>query len=207
MSGGQNKLVIGLAGGIGAGKSTVAGMFAELGARVIDSDRLNHEELCAPEVIDTLVQWYGERVRDPQGRIRPSALAEIVFNDPQQRARVEGLLHPRIEERRRQLIERWGCDPQVRAIVLDSPLLYEAGLDKLCDVVVFVDAPSDDREKRVAQSRGWPADELARREKSQKPLDSKRALADHILVSCCGLDDLRIKVEELLSELLVHTSE
>jgi dephospho-CoA kinase len=203
---GQRKIVIGLAGGIGAGKSTVARILADLGARVIESDCLNREELNTPEVIETLVAWFGESIRSPDGGIMPQAVADIIFRDPGQRARLEGLLHPRIERRRNQLIDRARRDPDTRAIVLDSPLLFEAGLDRICDVVIFVDAPADQCRRRVAETRGWTQDELTRREKSQRPLDIKKTQADHIVINDSGLGDLRIKVEKLLSELLAHAS-
>lgn len=203
MTGRQRQVVIvGLAGGVGSGKSTVARLLAEHGARVIDSDRLNGEELGTADVVDTLVGWYGPAIRGLDGSLRREALAEIIFRDPQQRARVEGLLHPRIARRRGELIEQYRRDPNVRMIVLDSPLLYETGLNRLCDVIVFVDAPLEQRQQCVAESRGWSAGELARRENLQKPLDSKRSGADHIVVNHSGLDDLRSRVEKLLSDLL-----
>ena len=202
----RGKLVIGLAGGIGCGKSTVARILADNGAGVIDSDRLNHKELEQAEVIKTLVRWFGPDVCDPDGNLRRDALAEIVFNDPRQRERVEGLLHPRIARRRRELIEAFEADPKIRAIVLDSPLLYEAGLDRLCDVVVYVEAAKAQRAARVAADRGWSPESWSQREKSQEPLDSKRAKADHIVVNNSGLDDLRSKVERLLTELLAQAT-
>ncbi|KKM15009.1 hypothetical protein LCGC14_1700400, partial [marine sediment metagenome] len=78
--------------------------------------------------------------------------------------------------RRRELISRFSVDPGVRAIVIDSPLLYETGLDAVCDLVVFVDAPLEQRRRRVAAARGWSSGELARRESLQKPAASVAAL-------------------------------
>ena len=196
-------MVIGLAGGIGAGKSTVARILGEHGAAVIVSDRLNHQELDSPEVIQTLVEWFGPGLLGADGEILRPALAEIVFSDPQHRARVEGLLHPRIDRRRRELIASYGRDPQIRLIVIDSPLLFETGLNESCDAVVFVEASIDDRRRRLAAERGWSAGDLRGREKLQKPLDSKRFDADHIVVNNSGLDDLRAEVERLLSKLRV----
>jgi len=202
----HGKLIIGLAGGIGSGKSTVARILGECGAAVIDSDRINAEQLESPEVIDTLVAWYGPTVRDSDGRIIRSELARIVFSDQEQRRRLEELLHPRIDRRRRELIEEYARDPAVRAVVMDSPLLFEAGLDRSCDTVIFVDAPLDRRRRRVGSSRGWAEDELDHREKLQKPLDIKRSRADHIVVNNSGLNDLRTEVEELFSRLLSEAS-
>ena len=200
------KLVIGLAGGIGAGKSTVARFLADNGVAVIDSDRLNGEQLEEPEVIAELVGWYGPDIREPGGGVCREALARIVFDDPGQRRRVERLLHPRIARRRQELIESFQADPGIRAVALDSPLLFEAGLDRVCDLVIFVEAPAAQRADRLAATRGWSAEEVARREKSQEPLDSKGARADYIVENKSGLDDLRSKVEKLLSELLVQAS-
>ena len=201
------KLVIGLTGGIGAGKSTVARLLEDGGVRVIDSDHLNHEELKDPAVIAKLVEWFGGSICAADGSIDRAELAEVVFGDPEARARVEGLLHPRIDRRRRVLLAQHNRDASVQAIAIDSPLLYEAGLDAICDLTVFVDAPADQRRRRVASERGWSTEELARREKSQKPLDSKRAVADHIVVNNSGRDELRRRVEKLLSELLNEASE
>lgn len=205
--GSPGKLVIGLTGGIGSGKSTVAGMLAEHGVAVIDSDRLNAEQLAQPDVVETLVSWFGENVRDPGGGIRRKAIARIVFDDADRRARLEGLLHPRIAARRSELLAKYRADPAVRAVAIDSPLLYEVGLDRLCDVVLFVDAPQSQRLQRVASARGWSADELARRENSQEAVDSKRAKADHIVTNNSGLDELRSKVEAILSDLLARVSD
>jgi dephospho-CoA kinase len=198
----SRKLVIGLAGGIGSGKSTVATLMAEHGVAVIDSDRLNNEQLCEAEVVSELVRLCGEGIRDSGGNISRDKLARLIFDDPHRRRQVEEVLHPRIARRRAELIERYQADRTVRAIALDSPLLYEVGLDQACDVVVFVDAPAAEREARVAAGRGWPAEELARRERSQEPLDIKGARADYTLVNNSGMDDLRSKVERLLLELL-----
>ncbi len=196
------KLVVGLAGGIGSGKSTVARILADNGLAVIDSDRLNTEQLAEPQVVTELVELCGEDIRDPDGKVSREKLARLVFADPQRRRQVEGILHPRIGRRREELIAAHEADPRIRAIALDSPLLYEVGLDRTCDVVVFVGAPAEQRARRLEEGRGWPAAELARRESSQEPLDSKEARADYSVVNNSGLDDLRSKVERLLSELL-----
>lgn len=200
------KLVIGLAGGIGAGKSTVARFLADNGVGVVDSDRLNGEQLEEPEVVAELARWYGPDIRKPGGGVCREVLARIVFDDPAQRRRVEGLLHPRIARRRQELIENFQADPRIRAVALDSPLLFETGLDRGCDLVIFVDAPAAQRARRLAATRGWSAEEVCRREKSQEPLDNKGARADYIVENKSGLDDLRSKVEKLLSELLAQAS-
>ena len=165
----RTKPIIGLAGGIGAGKSTVAKLLGEHQLAVIDSDQLNHQQLSDPEIVATLVDWFGPQMVDAVGQVRRDRMAKIVFDDPKQKARVEELLHPRVQVQREQLLRQHLADPTIRAVVLDSPLLFEVGLDRQCDCVVFVDAPDDQRLARVATERGWTAPQLRQREKLLKP--------------------------------------
>ncbi len=195
-------LVIGLAGGIASGKSLVADMLGELGAKVIDSDKLVHRELADPVVTETYRSWWGPRVSTPEGCIDRAAVANIIFDDPGQRERMEKFLYPRLECRRRELMARYEADPSVTAVVLNAPLLYEAGLDSSCDVVLFVDAPRADRLDRAEKTRGWSEQEFDRRENLQKPLDKKRDAADHILVNNSSPGALRSQVRVLLDQLI-----
>lgn len=195
------KPIIGLVGGIGAGKSSVARVLESLGAAVIDSDRLAHEELADPEVLATLQGWWGDKVCRSEGADR-KALASIVFNDPHELDRLEKLLYPRLHRRRERLVAGYNADPAVRAIVLDAPKLYEAGLGDYCDAVIFVEADWSDRVHRVAASRGWTEEELRRRENLQNTLDTKRANADHVVINHSSLDQLRIDVERIFSSVL-----
>lgn len=196
------KPIIGLTGGIGSGKSTVASVLASLGAGVIDSDRLNHEQLADPEVVATLCSWWGEGVRSPEGRADRKALARIVFDDPAELTRLEGLVYPRIERRRQELIAAFIADPAVKAIVLDTPKLFEVGMNAECDAIVFVDVDREIRVRRVAESRGWTEDELNRRENLLNPLDKKKLVADHVVVNHLGIEELRTQVERLFSSVL-----
>ncbi|MFH1107853.1 MAG: dephospho-CoA kinase [Planctomycetota bacterium] len=198
----RSKPIIGLTGGIGAGKSSVARILQSLGAAVIDSDRIAHEELAAPEVIATLRAWWGDEVCPSSNGVDRKALATIVFNDPAELDRLEKLLYPRIHRRREQLVAGYQADPAVRAIVLDAPKLYEAGLGDYCDAVIFVEADWSVRVRRVAASRGWTEDELRRRENLQNLLDTKRANADHVVINHANLDQLRTEVERVFASVL-----
>jgi len=196
------KPIIGLTGGIGAGKSSVARILQSLGAAVIDSDRIAHEELSDLEVIATLRAWWGDEVCPSSDGVDRKALATIVFNDPAELDRLEKLLYPRIHRRREQLVAGYQADPAVRAIVLDAPKLYEAGLGDYCDAVIFVEADWSVRVRRVAASRGWTEDELRRRENLQNLLDTKRANADHVVINHANLDQLRTEVERVFASVL-----
>ena len=197
----RNKPIIGLVGGIGAGKSSVARVLQSLGAAVIDSDRLAHDELADPEVIATLRGWWGDEVC-PSDEVDRKALASIVFDDRHELDRLEKLLYPRIHRRRERLVDGFNADPAVRAVVLDAPKLYEAGLGDYCDAVIFVAADWPVRVGRVAALRGWTEEELRRRENLQNSLDTKRANADHVVINHSSMDQLRTDVERIFSSVL-----
>lgn len=179
----QRAAVIGVTGGIGSGKSTVARMLGRLGCLVIDSDAVVHELLRSPQMIEVIRKRWGSAVCTPEGAIDRSALGAKVFSDPGELKKLEDMLYPRIHEHRKQLMARHSGDPGIRAFILDAPKLFEAGVDKECDAVIFVEADEDVRRQRVAKARGWGEAELARREKMQFPLDKKKALADYVVVN------------------------
>lgn len=185
-------VVIGLVGGIGAGKSAVAGILANLGCLVIDSDKDAKAALDRPEVRDRLVRWWGSRVLDASGRVDRKVVAQIVFSDPTQRTRLEEVVHPLVKARRADLIERAAaeCRP---GVVIDAPLLFEAASDRECDIVMFVDAPLQLRQARVS-SRGWDVAELNRREQAQLPLDEKRRRSHVIVMNDSDLQVLEQRV-------------
>lgn len=196
------KLVIGLLGAPGSGKSTVARQFAQLGCGVIDADVLAKEALDEPAVRDRLVEWWGSRVLTPEGRVDRKAVAAIVFDRPEELARLESVVHPRVHEKRQALRQKYNADDAIVAIVEDVPLLLEKNLDRLCDVLVYVDAPREVRLRRVRESRGWTEGDLAAREKNQLPLDFKRKSAEHVVDN--GADELQTfaQVRRVLSRLL-----
>jgi dephospho-CoA kinase len=178
---------IGLAGGIGAGKSRVSRILAGLGCVVSDSDADARVVLTDPEVVATLRSWWGDEVVGVDGAIDRSRVAARVFADSEARARLQGLVHPRIHERR---AARFAAAPQgTRAFVIDAPLLFEAGLDAECDAVIFVDAPRDVRLARVAANRGWSDAELAGREAAQWPIEEKRSRATIVIDNTKDDDD------------------
>lgn len=188
--------VIGLVGGIGAGKSQVARAMEELGFVAIDSDKEAKAALDRPEVRERLVKWWGEGVLGPTGRVDRKRVAEIVFGDPAQRTRLEELVHPLVKVRRSELVARAMADGAA-GVVVDAPLLLEAGVDRECDYVVFVDAPLAVREARV-RGRGWEASELGRREKAQLPLEEKRRRADITLANDGSMEVLTERVRAML---------
>jgi dephospho-CoA kinase len=198
----NRKPIVGLAGGIGSGKTTVAKILTELGAVVIDSDALAHLEINSREVKAALRQWWGDSVIAADGGVDRQKVASIVFRDSAQRHRLEALLHPRIAVRRAQMMADLEKDPRVKMIVLDSPLLYETDLDLLCDAIIFVDAREDQRHARTQSSRNWTPEDVRRREKAQQPLDIKRTRADYTCDNNSTLAILREQVERVFSQIV-----
>jgi dephospho-CoA kinase len=197
----QGKPIIGITGGIGSGKSFVARLFGELGCAVIDSDAQVRAAYQDPEVLQTLRQWWGDGVFLPDGAVNRKVIGAKVFADPAERARLEGLLHPRVAAMREREMLAHSRDPRVVAFVWDTPLLFETGLDALCDAIVFVDAPREVRLDRVRRTRGWDDAELTRRENSQWPLDKKRSMSQYEVCNTAHADEVRRQVEQVLSRI------
>jgi len=193
----EHKPVIGLLGGIGSGKSTVAAELARLGCAVVDADRIGHELLTDPTVKDRLRALWGEGILDAAGGVSRPAVARRVFGSPEHLAELNALLHPRIRERMIARIAAAQTDPAVQAVVVDAALLLETDWQDLCTCFVFVQAGDGDRAARVARERGWDRAEWQRREKSQKPLDIKAAGADHVIDNSSSLSCLRERVRTI----------
>ncbi|HTV47759.1 MAG TPA: dephospho-CoA kinase [Phycisphaerae bacterium] len=173
--------MIGLIGGIGSGKSFVAGQFVRIGCAVIDSDKLGHEVLKDPEVIAKLVRWWGGEVLDSHRQINRQWVARKVFSSPIELRRLQKLVHPKIAILRDIMMRRLAMDNRVKAVVFDAPLLLESGVYKQCDAIIFVKTLKKNRLSRMAKSRGWGPAETTRREKFQMPLDKKKQFADYTI--------------------------
>lgn len=170
-------LVVGLVGGIGAGKSEVARRLASRGAWIFDADEAAKEILADPRRAAAVEKDLGVRIR-AAGRIDRRAIAARVFEDPEALARLEARIHPEVRRRAERMAAAFRRDRDARILVLDVPLLLEAGFDDLCDTIAWVEAPRAARLRRVRAERGWTPSDLARRERRQWPLARKRARAE-----------------------------
>ncbi|MEW6334127.1 MAG: dephospho-CoA kinase [Thermodesulfobacteriota bacterium] len=175
-------LNVGLTGGIASGKSTVAAILVEKGARHIDFDELAHVSQ-APDgpVWREIVRHFGEDILCPDGRIDRRRLGERVFADRDQRELLNRLVHPAVFDAwRRQLEEVREIEPE--AIVLsDIPLLIEAGLESMVDLVLLVYIPPEEQMARLMARNGYSREEAARRVASQMPIAEKLARADMVI--------------------------
>lgn len=198
-------IVIGLAGGVGSGKSAVASILAQLGCVVIDSDQRAKATLDRPDVRDRLVSWWGDRVLDEKGDIDRAAVASIIFDDPAQRRRLEELIHPILASTRKEIIADAGRSG-APAVVIDAPLLYEAGLDRMCNAVIFINTPRDRRLCQVKESRGWVQEEMDRRERAQTPLEKKRKMSQYVITNASTTDDLTRATRRVFQEIICQGS-
>ncbi|HMN39218.1 MAG TPA: dephospho-CoA kinase [Phycisphaerales bacterium] len=195
--------VIGLAGGIGAGKSAVAAAFERLGCLVIDSDTRAKAALDRADVREALVSWWGPGILADDGRVDRKRVASIIFTNADERERLEGLVHPIVRDDRAQMIRDAAAAGAgaVIAVIVDAPLLFEAGVDAECDCVVFVEAPREERLRRVLHARGWDESELDRREAAQWPLDEKRARSTFVVDNGGDVGSLDPQVAGILARM------
>jgi len=186
-------LILGLVGGIASGKSLVANVLRDMGAVVLDADQAGHYVLRQPDVIAELKNRWGEKILDPKGQVIRREVAKIVFakGNEAERKFLEQLTHPRIEELLKKELDFVRNSPEPPPVlVIDAPLLFEAGWDKLCDKVLYVDAPRDIRLER-AVARGWSTEQFAAREASQMPLVDKAARSHIVIRNAKTLEHIR----------------
>ncbi len=201
--------VIGLVGGIGAGKSLAASALAARGAFLLDADAIGHILLDQSPCRDRVLDRFGEGVLEPfaaeEGIRRPinrRALGTIAFANRSALRDLELILHPAMRKTFEKAIARESRRQRHPAIVLDAAILYEADWDSLCDLVVCVDADPDRRMARLEATRGWTAEVLASREKSQGPIEEKRRDADHVLTNDGTPEELLAAIDALWPRLL-----
>ncbi len=196
--------MIGILGGVGSGKSTVAAEFAKLGCKVIDADEIAHELLDEPTVKEKVVGLFGRTILsaaadlDSTEKIDREKLAELVFADARKLSLINEIIHPLVLQRTEELIEQYNRQNQVKAIVLDMPLLVEVGWDKRCDKLIFVDCRQKLRLDR-AKKMGFDKNQVKIRENFQISLDNKIAIADNTINNNSDFSALARQVTDIFS--------
>jgi dephospho-CoA kinase len=186
--------LVGLTGGVGSGKSTVAGMLRELGATVVDADEAAHAayEPGSPG-FDAVVREFGQEfVTD--GRIDRARLGELVFHDPDARVRLNSIVHPLVREWMAQKTAQ-ASDDGADVVVQDVPLLFENGLEKLFSSVILVYVPEAVQLERLVSGRGFKRERALAMITAQMPIENKRGLARHVINNSGNLDETRSQVE------------
>lgn len=186
---------IGLTGGIGSGKSTVASMLEARGAVLIDADAIARE-LVEPgqPALEALVSEFGASILQPDGSLSRATLARLAFGDPGATDRLNAIMHPLIAAESRR---RMDSAPSDAVVVYDMPLLVETGQASLVDLVVVVDVPEEVQLERAVGLRGLDAEDVRRRMAVQATRDQRRAVADVVIENSGSLDETEAQVDRL----------
>lgn len=199
--------VIGLVGGVGSGKSSVATwVAAHANVAVVSGDDAGHQVLKHSDVKHRLRQQFGNSIFDEQGEVARGILAGLVFGTSpdarQARKQLEEIVHPAIRELLSQQISEIRRTNTFDAILLDAAVLFEAGWNDLCNAVVFVDVPREDRLKRVAESRRWTEQSLNDREASQLPLETKRQKSTNVIDNRGPVAEAGTRLKQILENIV-----
>ncbi len=197
--------VVGLIGGIGAGKSEAASILASLGARVIDADKIGHA-IYEPGTagFEAVVAAFGKRVIGTDGRIDRGILGPIVFADPAELARLNAALHPLIRAEIETRIEAERARGRTDCLVVEAAILLEAGWRSIVEEVWVVTASIETIRKRLASGRGLSVEEVDARVARQMPDAERRAAADVVIENDGERADLRRRLEEIWAARIVR---
>lgn len=192
-----------LTGGIGSGKSTVAKLFAQRGAIIIDADAISRS-LMEPgqPVLAQVVETFGQHLLDAQGHLDRQALADIVFADENARQQLNAIVHPAVRhESKRQLDAAIAADPEHAVVIQDIPLLVETGQAQKFDGVIVVFTDQEIRLERLVTSRGMSANDAQARIAAQASDEQRRAVADWIIDNSGTLEATEDQVDVVWQEL------
>jgi dephospho-CoA kinase len=191
--------VLGILGGIGSGKSTVAAEFGRLGCAVIQADVIAHEVLQRPDIREQVVRLLGGTVLDVNGRLDRKRVASIVFADCEKLAVLNRIIHPFVMAEVERRLLAYQQDSRVPAVVLDVPLLVEVGWADRCDRLIFV---ACDLKTRLARSQTLTLEQIQARENFQISLDKKANLADNTIQNDSDLSALAGQIATIFSSIV-----
>lgn len=192
--------IIGLTGGIGSGKSTVAQLFAEEGFPLIDADVIAREVVAAGQpALQELADVFGADILEPSGELNRQLLAQRAFVDRETTDKLNAITHPRIQQRTQELFDEYRAKG-VEAVIYDMPLLVDNGLDRAMDWVIVVDVAADERVRRVVEYRGLDEEDAQRRVKAQIPDGLRLAAADSVIDNNAAIENLKPQVDQLISD-------
>jgi len=195
-------IIIGLTGGVGTGKSTVADIFKQLGAVVMDADGIAHELMRKGTPVWRAVRRaFGAGISSPTGQIDRKRLGALVFNDPRKLARLCQIVHPAVRRRFRELTRAIGRTKRGATVVWDIPLLIEAGPIYKVDALVVVSAPFQVAARRLRDRSGWSSTEVKKRQSFQMPLKKKERLADFVVYNNGSLTATRRQVVHIWNQI------
>ena len=195
--------VIGLTGGIGSGKSTVSRYLAELGAVILDSDKVGHEAFKPDtEAWNEVIAAFSREILTPNGEIDRKKLGELVFNRPELLARLNQIMHPRMYDIAKARIEEYRRQGAT-VVVLEAALLIEAGWTSLVDEVWVAVSSEETVLKRLTEHRGLEKEQTLARIRSQLSSEERVKHADTVISNDGNLDEMKARVKELWAGLQV----
>ena len=195
-------LIVGLTGGYASGKSTVAKMFVELGATLIDADKLAREVVKPDkQAWFEIVAHFGKGILLKNREIDRKALGEIVFGSDAERERLNAIVHPRVLDEELKAIEEIKGRGLDAILILSVPLLIESGHYRQCDKIVVVTVDRDTQIKRLMERDGFSREESVRRISAQMPLSEKVTYADFVIDNSGSGQETELQVKEVFKEL------
>ncbi|HEX4968528.1 MAG TPA: dephospho-CoA kinase [Nitrospiraceae bacterium] len=195
-------IVVGLTGGVATGKTTVAKMFKQCGAAVIDADQLAHDVVMPGKPSwRQVVKAFGKAVLNPDRTLNRRELGALVFGNRAKLRRLERIIHPRVAREQQRLVRRIAKGKPHSVIIYEVPLLFEAGVDKRVDTTIVVTANRETQITRLKKRNGLTRAEAIRRIRSQMPLAKKIQRADHVLNGAFPRPSLRKQVGQLFKNL------
>ncbi|WP_457622413.1 dephospho-CoA kinase [Persephonella sp.] len=192
-------LKIGLTGSIGTGKSTVGKIFSELGAYVIDADKIVHTLLRREDIKEKIRKEFGD-VFDSKGEIDRKKLGSIVFKDPEKKRKLESIIHPEVRKEIGKRIKEIEKKYPEGVVIVEVPLLIETGSYRDYDIVILVYAPEELQIERL-RKKGFTEEEALRRIRSQLPIDEKVKYADIVIYNTEDLEKLEQNVKSVYEKL------
>lgn len=199
--------VIGVTGGLCTGKTTVARFFAELGAEVLDADEIAHQVMRPDEKPwEEIVDAFGEDVLDNDRTINRKRLAKIVFESREALERLEGIVHPAVIGEIQKSLIQIKAKKSASFVVIDAPLLIEAGLDKIVDELVVVKVSQGKQIERTVSFGRITRDQAMKRIAYQLPLTKKIEKADYVIDNSGSLDQTRRQVERIWRKIWISIS-
>ncbi|MHB1125712.1 MAG: dephospho-CoA kinase [Bacillota bacterium] len=193
--------VIGLTGGIASGKSTISAILRAKGAHILDADIIARE-IVEPELPawKDIVDYFGPGVLKEDRSLDRAALAKAVFGNPEVLLKLNGFTHPRVIARTDELIEYYRTADPSGVVVVDAPLLIEAGMSNMVDEIWVVAADKETQIKRIMERDKFTWEEAMKRINSQMPLKDKMKFAHRVIDTTCSLEETRDYVDRLWAE-------
>jgi len=195
-------LIVGLTGGIASGKSLVTRVFRDLGAHIIDADKIVHSLLSTGQgVCREVIAHFGKDVGLPDGSVDRRKLGEIVFNHPEERAWLNQCIHPRVFEAYQIQVRHLEERQPGAIVVLDAALLIETGYHRHMDKLIVVYADQKDQVKRLMERDRFTLEQALARISSQMPLAEKRKYADYVIENTGTREETEHQARELFEKL------